>query len=313
MSLLFSKEILSTVEKELKSAKKSVQIITAYCKEDSMKKLVLLIDPAIVEKKVMIRCRLDDIVNGSTDLSVLEHCLENGWKTYIRFDLHAKTYIVDNKRGIVGSANATKSGLTGITHNNLEMATLVDIEEQDKEKIKQLFEDAICVDYALIERLKEQAAAINYETIHNGTMHWSQDIVNMFNPKIESLFSYELPDKKIYEIGEFVPFLDYQQTDNIEEFKEKFRWSNAYLWLLHILELKGGEIYLGELSAVLHNAMIEDPKPFRKDIKVLLGNNILALIEELKMDDIQIDRPNYSQRITLKRKEKNKWEKIYEK
>lgn len=39
----------------------------------------------------------------------------------------------------------------------------------------------------------------------------------------------------------------------------------------------------------------------RREIKVMLAN-LLQLIEKLEMDEIVIDRPNYSQRIKLVKK-----------
>ena len=103
MYILFSKEIFTAVIQELKNASESVQIITAYCKEDSLKRLAEYINEDVMEKRLMIRFRLDDIIRGSTDFDILEYCLLNGWQVYRRFDLHAKTYIVDNKRAIIGS------------------------------------------------------------------------------------------------------------------------------------------------------------------------------------------------------------------
>ena len=82
------------------------------------------------------------VLKGSTDFSVAKSGLKHGWKVYIRFDLHAKTYIIDNKRGLVGSANATNSGLSIGKSGNMEMATLVDVEPQDIEKVNKLFYDA---------------------------------------------------------------------------------------------------------------------------------------------------------------------------
>ena len=58
-------------------------------------------------------------------------------------------------------------------------------------------------------------------------------------------------------------------------------------------------MYFGELSARLHNVVVADPKPYRKDIKQMLAN-LLRLIEELEMEEIVIDRPNYSQRIRFR-------------
>ena len=67
-------------------------------------------------------------------------------------------------------------------------------------------------------------------------------------------------------------------------------------------------MYFGELSARLHNVVVADPKPYRKDIKQMLAN-LLRLIEELEMEEIVIDRPNYSQRIRLNNEFKKGWDK----
>ena len=79
---------------------------------------------------------------------------------------------------------------------------------------------------------------------------------------------------------------------------EAFRWSNAYLWLLTVLKENEGCLYYGVLSEKLHNAMVSDPKPYRRDVKKMLSN-LLLLIQELNMEEITIDRPNYSQRVRL--------------
>ena len=73
------------------------------------------------------------------------------------------------------------------------------------------------------------------------------------------------------------------------------------MWLLGTLQKNKGCMYFGELSSCLHNSVVSDPKPYRKEIKVMLAK-LLQLIEELEMDEIVIDRPNYSQRIKLVKK-----------
>ena len=57
-------------------------------------------------------------------------------------------------------------------------------------------------------------------------------------------------------------------------------------------------MFFGELSARLYSVVVSDPKPYRKDVKKMLSN-LLKLIEELEMEEIVIDRPNYSQRIRI--------------
>lgn len=297
MSILFSNEILDSVKKELTNASESVQIITAYCKESSLIHLNKCISSSVLEKKLLVRFRMDDVVKGSTDFSILDYAISQGWKVYIRFDLHAKTYIVDKKRGLIGSANATNSGLSIGMSGNMEMATLVDIEPQDIAKVERLYNDAIEVDDAILDQLKKQISGISAGE-KKTTYMWDSSITNLFTPKVETLFSYELPDESTLTDGEYVAFLDETFTGDKDKLRELFRWSNIYIWLLQILKDSDGEIYFGELSAKLHNALVSDPKPYRKDVKIRLAN-LLSLIEEFEMEEITIDRPNYSQRIRL--------------
>ena len=299
MALIFSQEILNAVNKELRTAKDSVQIISAYCKENAIKQLNNFISDSVQEKKIMVRFRLDDILKGSTDFSIIDFCQQSGWKVYIRFDLHVKTYIVDGKRGFVGSANATNSGLNLGSHGNVEIGTLVDIDMVDMEKVEALYEDAIFVNDSVYEKLKVQYQMIS--TYEQGKQYvWNQEIYELFTPKVKTLFSYELPEKDEFSNGEYMTFLDTEYFDDTGLMKETIRWSNAYLWLLNVLKENDGCMYFGAITEKLHNALVSDPKPYRRDVKVLLAN-LLSLIEKLQMEEIVVDRPNYSQRVRLKK------------
>lgn len=298
MSILFSNEILDSVKKELKNAVSSVQIITAYCKESSFMRLNSYINDEVRDKRLLVRFRMDDILQGSTDFSIVELGIEAGWQVYIRFDLHAKTYIVDNKRGLVGSANATNSGLSIGKNGNMEIATLVDMEPRDIEKINKLFDDAILMDDTLLRKLKSQIDAERVSG-QKESHSWDASITSLFSPHIDTLFSYELPENFILRKGEYFSFLDETYDGERENFKESLRWSNAYLWLLTTLKENNGCLYFGVLTEKLHNTLISDPKPYRRDVKQMLAN-LLDLIDTLDMEEIMIDRPNYSQRVSLK-------------
>lgn len=297
MPILLANEILDSVKKELQHATSSVRIITAYCKASSFMYLNKCINDDVTDKKLLIRFRMDDILKGSTDFEVIENGFNNGWDVYVRFDLHAKTYIVDNKRGIVGSANATNAGLSIGKNGNMEIATLVDIEPGDIEKIKKLYNDAIQMNPEILDKMRRQIENANTRKIQE-RYRWDTSIENMFNPHIDVLFSHELPERYALIDGEYITFMDEIYDGNIEKLKTAFRWSNAYLWLLMVLKENGGSMYFGELTEKLHKAMVSDPKPYRKDVKSMLSN-LLFLIEQLKMKEIIIDRPNYSQRIRL--------------
>lgn len=298
MSLLFSGEIINAIREEICHAQDSVQVITAYCKSSALQEIDSLINPSVGCKRLMLRFRKDDISRGSTDFSTLEFALAKGWDAFIRFDLHAKTYIVDNKRCIVGSANATNRGLGLFSAGNAEMATLVDIGENDIVKVNKLFDDAVRVDARLFQLLKMEKPVVNGNG-NSGSKQWSSQIIDMFHPTVSTLFSHELPATDVVPQTGYIDFLDIQAERGNSEIKEAFRWSNAYLWLLDVLVRNGGCLYFGAATQLLHNALVQDPKPYRRDVKIHLGN-LLSWISKLDMDEVCIDRPNYSQRILLR-------------
>ena len=295
MAILLSSEILDTLHQELQNADKSVQIISAYCKEKTIVQLNKMIPSTVDDRRLMVRFRLDDILKGSSDFTAAEYCLKNGWKVFLRFDLHVKTYVVDYPRGIVGSANATNSGLGMSKVPNLEMATLVDMDSEDIKKINKLYEQAVPVDIELLELMKAEIENVNNEKTSE-SFSWSQDIAKRFNPTIETLFSHELPETDT--IDGYLQFLDADFGGDKTSIKNVFRWSTSYLWLLQTVKGHDGEIYFGELSSILHNTIVSDPKPYRKDVKLLLAN-LLSIVEELDMDELIIDRPSHSQRVRL--------------
>ena len=298
MAILFSNEIMDAVVKELHRATDSVQIITAYGKEKTLKRLDYEINSEVKDKRLLVRFRLEDLLKGSTDFGILQYGLDRGWKVYVRFDLHAKTYIVDNKRGLVGSANVTNSGFNLGKSGNMEMAAFVDIEEKDIKKIENLFKDAVPVTEDLLLKMKQQFDAVN-KNEESISHRWDKAIMNLFKPCVETLFSYELPDEFELKKGEYFSFLDETFDGNKVKMKEIFSSSNCYLWLIDTLKNNNGCMYFGKLSESLHIAVVSDPKPYRKDIKIMLMN-LLKLIKKLEIEEIIIDRPNYSQRIRLK-------------
>lgn len=299
MSLLFSGEIINAIRAEIFRAQDSVQVITAYCKTSALQEIDSLINPRIGSKRLMLRFRKDDISRGSTDFSTLEFALTKGWDVFIRFDLHAKTYIVDNKRCIVGSANATNRGLGLFSAGNAEMATLVDIEETDTVKVNKLFDDAIHVDAQLFQLLNAEKPIVNGNG-NSDNKQWSSQITDMFHPRVSTLFTHELPAMNAVPQSGYIDFLDIQAEQGNCEIKEAFRWSNAYLWLLDALAHNDGCLYFGAATQLLHNALVQDPRPYRQEVKSYMAN-LLAWVEHLCMDEVRIDRPNYSQRIVLNR------------
>ena len=133
------------------------------------------------------------------------------------------------------------------------------------------------------------------------SLNWNKYVTDKFVPDTSVLFTYDFPQvlAPSSEVGEY-EFLELSGSVDKEKIKQEFRWSKAFLWLYKTVnEKESKECYFGELSQKLHDALINDPKPYRKEVKELLAN-LLGWIEYFNFDFIKVDRPNYSQRIYIK-------------
>jgi len=83
--------------------------------------------------------------------------------------------------------------------------------------------------------------------------------------------------------------------------KNSFINSKVYHWLRsQIKKQENKEIYFGNLSSIIHNSLLDDPKPYRKDIKILQAN-LYSFIKIFLSDEIEIDIPyEKSERLKLK-------------
>jgi len=297
MGIILSAEIIEIIEKELVSATQSVHIITAFCKENAFEFINNFTNHEIQDKKILVRFRLSDIVSGVTDFNIYNVCKTNGWKLYINLDLHAKTYLFDKKRCILGSANLTNKGFSLEGQGNEELSGIFDLDIEDVCKVEALFRNSILMTDEMFNRMATDLASVSVE---KKSSTWGREILELCKMALNTLFSYELPQKELpcdY-LGCSIDFLELDSTWTYDEVKIKFRHSKVYRWLCEKLRGNGGEMFFGAISSELHNALISDPKPYRKDVKEYLIN-LLRWIEYFDYADIIIDRPNYSQRVKL--------------
>ena len=133
------------------------------------------------------------------------------------------------------------------------------------------------------------------------TFKWNTSIEQKFNPKIDLLFTYDFPNTvapNFSDVNAF-EFLEMGYIPSQEELKQAFRWSKAFLWLYnYVNSCPDKTSYFGGATAALHNTLVNDPKPYRKEVKDLLANT-LGWIQALDIKEIAIDTPNHSQRIRI--------------
>lgn len=298
MSMLANYQITEKALTELEIVESSVSVISCFCKIDALKIFEQAIGNTGIIKRIVVRFRKSDIYSGATDLELYDYCKSKGWQLYIRLDLHAKAFIFDEKKCILGSSNLTKSGMNLINRGNYELATYSDIDREDIIKIDKLFNSSIFVDDGLYQSMKDDIT--NADKGASKSNGWSINIMKSFIQNIDVLFPSELPNT-------FSPFDEKVNLDFICDdahcensiLRETFETSKIFMWLYSVLiATENNEIYFGELSAILHNAIYQEPKPYRKEVKEYLAN-ILNWCEELEVESIVVDRPNFSQRIRL--------------
>lgn len=299
MPMLMSKEIKEQIAKEVEDSKESVMIITAFCKKEGIKFIESKVSKEISNKRLMVRFRMEDIVSGATDFSIYKLCEEFGWKMYIRFDLHAKTYIFDNKRCVTGSANLTGKGMVMESGGNYEIASVSEIERQDIGKIESLFQNALLMNEKIYEEMEQELEKVDREK--GKDYKWSENIVSKFLPDIKVLFTYDFPIYRNYKEykGKSIEFLDLKESWQEEEVRNAFLISKSYIWLKRLVSDNGREMYFGEITEKLHEILVNDPRPYRKEVKELLAN-LLQWIQDLGLEGILVDRPSHSQRVRVR-------------
>ena len=85
-----------------------------------------------------------------------------------------------------------------------------------------------------------------------------------------------------------------------KEIKENFLKSKIFNWLItRLKKSENQEIYFGSLSSIIHNSLLDDPKPYRQDVKKLQAN-LYSYIKHFKATNIVIDVPKErSERLSL--------------
>lgn len=264
-NIILSNELEEILKVELPKCETEVNIVSAFCKVSTLELLDSYIEKG-VRKRLLVRFLPSDISTGATDKEIYNYCLQHGWDMFIDNTLHAKTYIFDHIKCIIGSANATNKGIGIANQANKEASAFFELCKEDYNKILSLYQDAILLD----NELYEEIIKAKDDTI---VIHLSK--FRLKDKKIECLMSEDFPN---------------DLTDAIELYSLK-----SYKWLVSFLKTKVNSMsYFGEITTNIHNVFVKDPRPFRKDVKQHLVD-LLNCIKKLEIPQIKITRPNFSE------------------
>lgn len=265
--IVLSSEISELIENELKQCVSEVNIVSAFCKIGTLKQLDRCISKN-VKKKLLVRFRPTDITVGATDKEIYDYCINNGWHLYLDFSVHAKTYIFDRVKCIIGSSNLTNNGLGISGRSNKEINSFIYIDDIDYSKILSLYSDAILIDDDIFSSII--SSTDDEEAYHRIIRH---------HREINCLLPEDFPT-------EDTDYLDFLNLKSLR-------------WLLDYLSKKDDKTaYFGELSSRIHDIYVKDPRPYRRDVKQQLAS-LLRTIKKFDYKFVEISRPNYSECVKL--------------
>ena len=73
--------------------------------------------------------------------------------------------------------------------------------------------------------------------------------------------------------------------------KKSLEDSKIFKWLINKLKKQeNNEIYFGKLSSIIHNSLLDDPKPYRKGVKDL-QINLYSFLKKIKFNNLEVSVP----------------------
>lgn len=260
--------------------------------------------------RVLARWAPGDLIAQASDLLTYGLCKKNNIDFYIKQDFHGKIYCLAPHGILLGSFNLTNRGFSISNNGNDEAGTLLKINDGSVDYFEQLFSSARKVDDNLYNKISSFVEA-NISTNSIG-ITWPDEIEELIKPTsnlflgkilVNECFMttfndfYNLRSEfRLYDLS--LLSINEQQSKDLTLVRARFRNTKIFKWFVSSLHQQKEDVFFGKATALLHDQLFDDPKPYRQEVKNLLVN-LLSWIEGLKLEEISIDRPSHSQRIKL--------------
>ncbi|EXJ11394.1 MULTISPECIES: phospholipase D-like domain-containing protein [Nitrincola] len=278
MALLDEKQLRDRLKDLLPSSKRS-WIYSAFISATAAEWLGNYLSLSS-ESRVLVRGRLDDVVNGVCDLNALKLLLEKGVNVGMSSALHAKIYFFDESV-IASSSNLTAAGLALCQSPNIELGIEAQATASDVTIAENLWRQAVKVDLSLLQKMTDYVEGLD---LSKSTEHliWPGEL---FVEK-RDLYCSDFPLEGSLDQPEWNRFELLAQT-------------TAYRWLLNEVMKENVALSFGYLTKKLHDALYDDPLPYRSDVKQMLSS-LLSIVDRLDEEKLQITRPRHSQIVSLR-------------
>lgn len=295
-----------------------ILVISAYLTLDGLRELLSDVPPTNLVR-ILARWQPGDLASGASDLASFDFAHARGWGFFTSQSLHAKAFVFGDQAIFIGSANLTRRGFSvGAVDGNIEILTRVPATRQNIDFLERMFSDAIEIDQSLVERARE------WLDVHASRLREEAADDMPIWPLLESERALEwravdnltVSECFLTDGGWMRAALAGQAASTAEQEHDvsmlaqvelahrgavarAIRETKVFRWLEHQLrEAADNVLYFGALTASLHDALIDDPRPYRRDVKTLLVF-LLAWMKAYPECGIHVDRPNHSERVRL--------------
>ncbi len=292
-----------------------ILVISAYLTVDGLRELLSSVPPSN-RVRILARWQPGDLASGASDLASFDFAHAQGWRFFTSQSLHAKAFAFGEQAIFIGSANLTRRGFSVGGEGNLEILTQVPATSKNLNFLDGMFHDAIEIDQALVERAREWLAAhasqlgaeapsdipvwplLESERARDGQAVTRLAVSECFFTDGSWIQSTPVTAASVEQAHDLSMLAQVELTQRGAVVRA-LRQTKVFRWLEHYLhEAPDQELYFGALTAGLHDALIDDPRPYRRDVKALLVF-LLAWIKAYPECGIRIDRPNHSERVRL--------------
>jgi hypothetical protein len=308
--LLDAKQLGVELTSALSDTRRSLLICSAYLKSYALRRFVSAIqEPESVNVTVVSRWRLEDLLTGASDLDAYEICKDHGWRFCIDPDMHIKLYVIDGQRAFVGSSNMTSSGMGISKAFNKEFSVEFPIAEFDMDRLASYVDGCVTVDASLYKKMRNEVED-KIDDHKMVTTAWSEEVEKMLRPSqaffwvedmlFSSPFHLHNETDEILEHDSEILGMDLVSEVDLVALKNSFEQSFPFRWLCRQLDQEDKKtsrgLNFGKLSSLMHNHMLDDPKPYRREVKDLVSN-IFDWVEFLGPAGVRIEQHNVTRSI----------------
>jgi hypothetical protein len=300
--LITGKEAYSWLKDSLPLAHNMSSLASCYMKEEALRQLL---SGSTVKGRLLARWRPGDLIQGSSDLGAYQVARDKGWEFYISQNFHGKVYRLPGIGTLVGSANATLSGLSIFGTGNDEVSTIVSNTDRNELVVEDIFNNATLLTPNLFAKISQVVSKAKIDILDkkgSDLIEWPLEISEALNaPNQKGLFvsdCFESPWSASPSQAD-LSLLGLRVISLSDELiSSSLGHTKIYHWLVNSCRDAGGVVRYGELTQKLHSYLLDDPLPYRSSVKVLLSN-LLSWVEHFKKDEIRISTPNHAQVIEL--------------